>query len=128
MTSPSAQPRLSRAMTEQTLSEQLIACASDLATGRREMLVMTKAAARIAELEAVIEKLPKTADGKPIWVGMEVWLRPMDGSCPALVVDQMMPGLLYLDDGTSGGLSADPRQIYSNCAAAKQAAKQGAGT
>ena len=32
-----------------------------------------EAAVRIAELEAIVAKLPKTADGVPITPGMEVW-------------------------------------------------------
>ncbi len=82
---------------------------------------------RIAALEAIVEKLPKDGDDKPVAPGTSLWgIHPRSGQIymwgVALAVSDTKACV------TGGGIFQRCDQFYSTRAAAETAAKEGAGT
>jgi len=76
---------------------------------------------RLAELEAIVDRLPKTADGVPVTPGMEVWTDywsgPQHGIVRRLNV-QLEEGSCWADD------EADEAMLYTTREAAEVARKK----
>ena len=111
-------------MSEQTLVERLQIgpismlcpreCGASVADWLHAERLMDEAADRIAELEAIVEKLPKTADGVPVAPGMKVYDKDFQG--------YDVTGLRAMDDSSmpSDAYLSWPR-VYSTLAAAEAA-------
>lgn len=77
-------------------------------------------------LQAIVDKLPKTADGVPLHMGMDVWL--IDGAIPrcSMVADATLAGVAYLlFHGAMDG-PHDIQELYSTQEAAEQGEKSDA--
>lgn len=74
----------------------------------------------------IVERLPKTADGKAIVLDQEVWLRRIDGHYqlgsedvfPARIIDLTRNDISCLQPGSSVEIFVQPSKIYSTREAA----------
>jgi hypothetical protein len=79
---------------------------------------------RIAALQAIVDRLPKTRDGVPITPGMEVWTRRLyDGKLFSARVEKIVidEDGLYLVLAGSGARVRDPDECFSTREAAEAA-------
>lgn len=101
--------------------EDLIALVRELKANENQLQERAeRAEARVKELEAIVARLPLTADGVPMWPGMQVWIdmSPTNhGAYPTTVRD-------YGCDFPAW-CRPDLRIAYSTREAAEQAAKKG---
>jgi hypothetical protein len=83
--------------------------------GDNQMLSLQKL--QIAELAAVVAKLPKTRDGVPITEGMVAWFPKSPG-----VIDEVIVMTTYAMNAI--GTSCPVQNCYSTCKDAEQAEKE----
>ena len=81
----------------------------------------------VCELEeTIVDKLPKTADGSPVWMGKRVWVRRLNGEIDELIVGCMhfIGGIvvvnLFRGDGTCSLRMIRP---YMRCYSTREAAE-----
>lgn len=80
--------------------------------------------AELAALEAIVEKLPKTADGVPVVPGMKVW-GVIDGEVPMFTVEIVrVDEIVGHSERGSWGFNQSTFQCYSTRSAAEAAAKE----
>lgn len=103
------------------------ALASARACINDQWMALAAANKRAAEAEAVIAKLPKTADGVPIVPGMEVWcdfrievVRGVAFACPDNRVHVKFDEMIDLTDG--GKVMADRSDPWVGCVYSTRAA------
>lgn len=89
------------------------------------MQELTESNTRIAELEAIVAKLPKTADGAPVTIGMNVWLPRYgrDVAAVSLRVDEILVDGNIVTHNSLGRVGI-PTPYYSTRAAAEAAEGQ----
>lgn len=80
--------------------------------------------ARVAELDATVGKLPRTADGVPVVPGMTVWRPTRSKHDYSLEVDVVGKDYAYFWD-RGDGFSIDASGMYETLEAAIEAFKKG---
>ena len=82
--------------------------------------------ANLAKLQSVVAKLPKTVDGVPVFIGMDVWLHDdkKRGPRQCLVTDATLQGRVYL---TFHGFHDDPRDIETEVYSTRETAAKAGG-
>ena len=100
----------------------ILACGNADAQGHK--IIRRAIEKRLARLAALVEKLPKTADGMVITIGMKVYVPSMTEGWVSVTVLGIfrLHGTLWVD--ISAGSKTEPAACYSTYKAAKAAQKE----